>query len=176
MGYTRKNNRISASRTWRSVDMRALAQFAMARVTVRVFDQKKAVDGRSLTDHKPYSEEPCFVSALTRPTPRGGEPAYNKAGRLTGYMYKGGYAEFKQKTFQTTQVDLQVSGDLRRGIHLSRIENDSASMAMSNTSKIYGLALNEDRPWWGFSDEDRMHIRARFREMLKAALRSRVKK
>ena len=170
MGYTLKNNRISVSRTWRSVDMRALAQFAMARVTIRVFDEKKAVDGRSLTDHKPYSTKPIYIDKNARPVPRGG-----RATEKSMY-FEGGYREYKAKRHGSSEVSFIGSGDLRRGIHLSRIENDSASMAMSNTSKIYGLALNEDRPWWGFSDEDRRHIRAHFREMLKAALRSRVKK
>ena len=170
MGYTRKNNRISVSRTWRKVDMRDLAQFAMARVTVRVFDQKKAIDGRSLTEHKPYSTKPIYIDKNARPVPRGG-----RATEKSMY-FEGGYREYKEKRHGSAEVSFKGSGDLRRGIHLSRIENDGASIAMSNTSKLYGLALNEDRPWWGFSDEDRMHIRERFREMIATAFRSRVKR
>ncbi len=170
MGYTRKNNRISVSRTWRTVDMRKLAQFAMARVTARVFDEKKAVDGRSLTDHKPYSTKPIYIDKNARPVPRGG-----RATEKSMY-FEGGYREYKAKRHGSSEVSFKGSGDLRRGIHLSRIENDGASIRMSNDSFEYGLFLNETRPWWGFSDEDRMHIRTRFREMMATAFRSKVKK
>ena len=171
MPYKAKNSGLAVSRTWRKADMYALAQYAATVITTRVFDKNLTVEGKSLTDHRPYSTDPIYIALNARPAPTGGEP------KQASMFFKGGYRQYKLKTHGSEKVTLVGSDDLRMSIRALRTSTtrDEAHIGIADETQIYGLALNEKWPWWGFSDGDRQKIRAEFRSMLAETFKTRRK-
>lgn len=110
----------------------------------------------------PYSTRPTYISphygAGLRLAPKGGR----RAGRTT--HYSGGYQQYKLESrgagalplggamaSPTAEVDLTLSGQLLRGIHVAQASDEMAVLQTSDATVAYASGVEKRRPFMGVS-------------------------
>lgn len=132
---------------------------------VRAVIVRRTLRGVSATGRpfKPYSTRPMTVSLSSgvalRLWPRGGE----KSESGDSVHYEGGYAEYKRESRQytgseegaTAEVDLTLSGQMLRGIHVAMATDKGAVLQTGDSSADYAWAVQDVRPFMGIAPSER---------------------
>jgi hypothetical protein len=154
-----------------------MVQFAADIVTIirRRTNRGQSAQGRAFM---PYSTRPTNIPVLNEPgtgrrlAPKGG--TLSRSGRSMRFI--GGYAEYKRLSRgsgalpatgyaaaavgPSSEVDLLLSGQLRRSIEVAQADEDSAVVQTGTQTATYAGAVNALRPFMGLAPGDRAQVEA----------------
>jgi len=174
MPYKRTGS-LDGIKPWDARATRLLAQQVRAVVLARAFDR-----GHGLKDdpHKPYSSKPIHMPIDTFPKPRGGQRSSKKPrggaqtlSRASGSVYyEGGYREYKENTQGSSRVNLTQSGAMRRSFRVKKTTKTQAWIGLTGAPTVYGLKVNQERPWLGLSPADKRLIKAATQLLIKQTI------
>jgi len=155
-------------RLWSIAEMRELAQNVHGSMLVRTFHRGRDVRDRTF---KRYSRKPIYISGETakRLAPKGGR---RTDGGST--FYRGGYDEYKRLSRrysgEDAQVDLTLSGQLRRSVRVVRVLRYLAEIGPTGQAAIYGQGVNASREFVGVSPRDRKALRRVLTKLVRRAM------
>ena len=168
---------VSGSIPTQVTDRQAMVQIAQDVVTIirRRTNRGQAADGKPF---KPYSTKPISIGTFSQPgtgrrlAPKGGK--LSKSGKSMRFV--GGYAEYKRLSRgagglpstgyaaaavgPSSEVDLLLSGQLRRSIEVAQADEDSAVVQTGTQTAAYAGAVNAQRPFMGLAPGDRAQVEA----------------
>jgi hypothetical protein len=168
---------VSGSMPTQITDREAMVQIAQDVVTIirRRTNRGQSAKGEAF---KPYSTRPISIGTTASPgtgrrlAPKGGK--LSKSGRSMRFV--GGYAEYKRLSRgsgalpatgfaaaavgPSSEVDLLLSGQLRRSIEVAQADEDSAVVQTNTRTATYAGAVNALRPFMGLAPGDRAQVEA----------------
>jgi hypothetical protein len=133
---------------------------------------------------KDYSTDPINIpigrGTGFRLTPKGGE--VSRTGR--SMRFKGGYAEYKRKSRKpgvvpiggassgtTSEVDLTLSGQLMRSVHVAQATDDAVVVQTGDGTAAYAGPVNDLREFMGIAPSDYDDLEAAAADAIEDALR-----
>jgi hypothetical protein len=168
---------VSGSMPTQVTDREAMVQIAADVVTIirRRTNRGQSARGEAF---KPYSTRPISIGTFSQPgtgrrlAPKGGK--LSKSGK--SMRFTGGYAEYKRLSRgagalpatgyaaaavgPSSEVDLLLSGELRRSIEVAQADEDSAMVQTGTRTATYAGAVNALRPFMGLAPGDRAQVEA----------------
>jgi hypothetical protein len=168
---------VSGSMPTQVTDREAMVQIAADVVTIirRRTNRGQSAKGEAF---KPYSTRPISIGTFSQPgtgrrlAPKGG--VLSKSGK--SMRFAGGYAEYKRLSRgagalpatgyaaaavgPSGEVDLLLSGELRRSIEVAQADEDSAVVQTGTRTATYAGAVNALRPFMGLAPGDRAQVEA----------------
>lgn len=130
-------------------DMLATGNEAIALLKMRVYDKNEDLNGKPF---KPYSTRPMFIAkdspTAKRLKPKGGQKS------VKGNYYKGGYAEYKQASTGSSDVNLTLSGNLLQSIQVVSADSKGFTISPTGTATTYAEKVDKARPFIGVTDDE----------------------
>lgn len=147
-------------------EMRGVGSLTVALIQRRT-QQGKDAFGRPF---KPYSVTPIYISKRgetgMRLSPKGGRTT--PSGKSVHYL--GGYRAYKAASTGSGKVNLTLSGELLRGVHVTSASPEAVTISVKSGDIRRAEGISRTRPFVGLSEKDEQVVREEFDDLLQAKI------